>query len=778
MIQEFLCKTCNAVLDVGTSSGGTIKCPYCKNVYAIPKTDTSSEAVELLRIGEHELDNGEFDRAYSAFEKAAKSEPSEPNAYFGMALSTFKIRYIKDEVNNVRQPVCYEIADKAFSSDKNYLAALKLSTREQRSVFERDARDIDYIRNEFARLKDMGLDYDCFICTKVSDENGGYTTDSMHAMRIYNHLKSRGYAPFYSEEEIRGREGVAYEALILYALYMSECMLVICGNESYLQTPWVKNEYMRFISMIGDTDNKECDSITIVFDGKPVEKLPSKSAKIQGIDLKKPDAYTRIEDFVERHTPAAKKRREEIAAAREREAAELRKTIEEQRKAQAELEKRLKSITMPTSAAAGAAVSVDKLLTRARQELEDGNTDGAWSYFNRVLDSEPENAEAWFGMFVADMGARSEDAIIDKAKLPQAQNIFMNRYLKNAEKYATGETKRRIDDFKTRLSEKIARLKQAEREEKDRLAQREEEKRRAEVALARAEAADRAEKQRLAAEAKRAEIERSKAEDAAAKAANAKTYKKTLPISIAAIAVSAAFMLTLILSFAGVDPFFEFWTVWSLQVFGSRGGLALPVVLAALCLVGALFCAIKFDNNPLCEGKRGFVLSAICVALVACAAAASVSTGFVANSMAESASGRVYVADDYIIGFKEYDDGMYAKSFCSNKSDVDVVIPSEIGGKTVVGISGRSEESKSGALSFMKSLTVPDTVKYIGAYAFYRVSSLQNVYLPDNGSWKAITGNYGGVYTGYNVVGDSEYVARMLRLTRTKGLADLNWRKL
>ncbi len=53
MIQEFLCKTCNAVLDVGTVVGGTIKCPYCKNVYAIPKNETSAEAVEFLRIGEH-----------------------------------------------------------------------------------------------------------------------------------------------------------------------------------------------------------------------------------------------------------------------------------------------------------------------------------------------------------------------------------------------------------------------------------------------------------------------------------------------------------------------------------------------------------------------------------------------------------------------------------------------------------------------------------------------------------------------------------------------------
>ncbi len=777
MILEFLCKTCNASLDVSTVVGGTIKCPYCKNVYAVPKNETSAEVVELLRIGEHELDNGEFDRAYSAYEKAAKADPGEPGGYFGMALATFKIRYIKDEVNNIRQPICYEIVDKSFSSDKNYLTALKLATREQRSVFERDARDIDYIRTEFLRLKDTGLDYDCFICTKVSDVSGGYTTDSMHAMRIYNHLKSRGYAPFYSEEEIRGREGVAYEALILYALYMSECMLVICSDESYLRTPWVKNEYMRFIAMINDTDNKDCDSITIVFEGKPIEKLPSENAKIQGIDLKKPDAYTRIEDFVERHTPEAKKRRAELAAAREREAEEIRKTIEEQKRAQLELEKRLKSITQPVTSA-GAVVNVENLLIRARQELEDENMNGARSYFNKALDIEPENAEAWFGLFTAAWNRKNTDELLAAFKLSDKKDILSDRFLKNAERYATGETKRRVDDFKSRLNEKIARLEEAERKEKARLAQLEEEQKRNEERKRQREAEIRAEKIRNAEIAARAEAAERSRQEAVAKARETQTFKKTLTVSIVAMSLSVILLLTLVLSFAGVDPFYEFWTVWSLQVFGSRGGLALPTVLGAACFAATFFCAFKYDNNPLGKGKRGFVLSVVCVALIVCASAVSVSTGFVTGGMAKNGSGRVYVADDFIIGFKEYEDGMYVKSFGSNKDAVDIVIPSEIGGRTVVGILGKSEDADPYGMSFMRSVTIPDTVSYIGAYAFYG-SALKNAYLPSNGSWTAVTSYFMGKYSGYSIpTGDSEYVATLLRRVRTKGYADIVWRKL
>ena len=98
------------------------------------------------------------------------------------------------------------------------------------------------------------------MCVKVSDEQGGNTKDSYEALKLYNHLKKRGYKPFYSEEEIRGRTGTQYEATILYALYTSECMLIVCSKEEYLLTPWVKNEYSRFMELIHD-ERKDVDAM-------------------------------------------------------------------------------------------------------------------------------------------------------------------------------------------------------------------------------------------------------------------------------------------------------------------------------------------------------------------------------------------------------------------------------------------------------------------------------------------------------------------------------------
>lgn len=298
------CKNCGGTLDLTKARNGVVECAYCGSKLTVPKTIASSDALDSLRQGEHDLDTCKFDDAYTAFAKAAEYDKSEPEAYFGMALAEFKVQYLKDEVADPPrlQPICHEISDKKFKENKNYKKALDLATAEQRTEYIKKAGEIDDIRVEFNHLKKEGLDYDCFICVKVSGENGGTTQDSHEALRLYNYLKSQGYAPFYSEEEIKGRTGSAYEALILYALYTSECMLIVCFDENYLHTKWVKNEYMRFSKMMA-SEEKERNAISFVYKGTPIERLPGQEKRLQGIDLSKPDAYSRIEKYVSSFAP-------------------------------------------------------------------------------------------------------------------------------------------------------------------------------------------------------------------------------------------------------------------------------------------------------------------------------------------------------------------------------------------------------------------------------------------------------------------------------------------
>ncbi len=337
-LHALVCKCCGAPLDADSEVGRVVRCKYCGTSLVLSREE---RARVFLDQGEHDLDTCRFDEAYAAYLKAAELDAEEPEAYFGMALATFKVQYLKDEAAEppCLRPVCHEVAEKYIFSDKNYLRALELATEEQKEVYKERAREIERIRREFRALRRSGPAYDCFLCAKISDGAGGTTQDSHEALKIYNHLVKCGYRPFYSEECAASRTGTDYEALILYALHSSPCMLIVCSDEAYLQTKWVKNEYTRFLKMISD-EEKERNALAFVYSGTPVERLPGREGRLQGIDLKKPDAYTRILSFVAQNTPAARRRREEEARAMEAELRDLREKVQQIEAERAAAEKR------------------------------------------------------------------------------------------------------------------------------------------------------------------------------------------------------------------------------------------------------------------------------------------------------------------------------------------------------------------------------------------------------------------------------------------------------
>lgn len=460
-MEEFACKCCTAPYDPRDAVDGFLKCKYCGCLMTFPRKEADPEALSYIRQGNHDLDTCEFDKAFVAFQKAAELDPNEPEAFFGMALASFKVQYLRDETTDPPhlQPICHDIteSDKVFTADKNYQRAVRLGTAEQKKAYRQKASEIDAISDEFRALKEKGTDYDVFICVKVTEEDGKtHTRDLEYATDIYLHLMRRGYKPFFSEQEMKTRSGSDYEALILYALYTAECMLIVCSNEDYLRTKWVKNEYTRFMSMIAD-EQKERDSISFAFSGQPIEKLPGKSGKIQGINLAKPDAYANIETFVENHTEEhrlrVKQAREEEERRHREEEEERNRVYQEQSSRIANLEKMLQE--RQSMATESKTSSAGPMLTRAQQELETKDFSKADEYFTKALDIEPTNGDAWWGIFLTSMRATSEDELLKNLNKNTLSLIDSNKGLANARKYASIALSTRLNQFDMRIKDRL-----------------------------------------------------------------------------------------------------------------------------------------------------------------------------------------------------------------------------------------------------------------------------------------------------------------------------------
>ncbi len=461
MAEMFKCKTCDMPLEAlaAKSKNGLVECPACSNVWTIPRKETSPAALSFLRMGEHDLDTGKFDDALEAYKKAAQLDPKEPEAHFGCALSLFRIQYLKVEPERKGdkpslQPICHQVTRTKFTENKNYLRALELATSKQKEEYARRGKEIDYILSEFSRLEKSGVDYDCFLCVKVSGDNGK-TEDSKDADYIYDLLKRKGYKPFYSERVFRNTTGGDYEASILYALVKSECMLVICRDEEFLHTPWVKNEYTRFLKLVND-EEKESDSIALVFYEAPIERLPGRNGRLQGIDFSRRDADEKLLNFVEVHTPAARAKRE--AEAKRQKEADAQRAIKEreldetQRRLIAALEERdrkdrereeenerLRADMERTyqEAARGIHATVGSQLTRAWQEIDARDFKMAANYFNTVLNAQPENEEAWRGLFLTELQVPDEKVLMRTMTLDGAKKVLQSKNLKNYLRYKT-----------------------------------------------------------------------------------------------------------------------------------------------------------------------------------------------------------------------------------------------------------------------------------------------------------------------------------------------------
>lgn len=397
-LENMKCRNCGGELDYSKAVNGVLTCEFCGSKFTVPKSGANEEIRHFLLTGEHELDVGHFDEAATAYAKAAELDPNEPEAFFGLALAAAQVMHLKDEVNNRLQPICYSVSDRSFMQDTNFKRALSLATPEQKKEYQDKGKEIDVIREKFKEFRVQGLSYDTFICVKVTEDGSSrHTEDSFIASKLYKELKNAGYSPFYSEEECHDRQGEDYEAMILYALYSATSMLLVCSDESYLQTKWVKNEYSRFIKMQRD-EEKAHGSLTVVFKGRVVERIPGLNGKVQGIDFNNFKALNLVLDFVQKFkrvdVPTIK--RKEYGQAQVNKIMATRQGVEKRK--------------LATVAGGEVSVSDQAKLSMVMQYLQRKEFVYARELVETVIADNPANGEAYMLRFLADMSCPNEVA--------------------------------------------------------------------------------------------------------------------------------------------------------------------------------------------------------------------------------------------------------------------------------------------------------------------------------------------------------------------------------
>lgn len=364
----FKCKMCGGELHINPGESVAV-CEYCGTTQTLPKLD-DDRRINLYDRANHFRRNNDFDKAAGIYEQILNEDKTDAEAYWSLVLCRYGIEYVEDPATHKRVPTVNRAQYTSIFDDEDYKAAIQYADAAQRVVYEAEAKAINEIQKGILEISQKEEPFDVFICYKETDANGRRTPDSVLATDLYHQLTQEGFKVFFSRITLEDKLGTAYEPYIFAALNSAKVMVVLGTKPEYFNAVWVKNEWSRYLALIRGGAKKVL--IPAYRDMDPYD-LPEEFSHLQAQDMSKlgfmQDLIRGIKKLTEVDKPAA------------------RETV----------------VVQETTA------NTAPLLKRAFIFLEDGDWDSADEYCEKVLDLDPECAQAYLGKLMADLRVRKVD---------------------------------------------------------------------------------------------------------------------------------------------------------------------------------------------------------------------------------------------------------------------------------------------------------------------------------------------------------------------------------
>lgn len=363
--------------------GGTIEfepgatvgvCDSCGTRQTLPRLDDDKKT-NLYDRANHFRRNNDFDKAMAIYEQILNEDNTDAEAYWSLVLCRYGIEYVEDPQSHKRIPTVNRAQFTSVFADEDYKSALQYADSYQRSIYEEEARAIDDIQKGILAISQREEPFDIFICYKETDANGRRTQDSVLATDLYHQLTQEGFKVFFSRITLEDKLGIAYEPYIFAALNSAKVMVALGTKPEYFNAVWVKNEWSRYLALVKKSGGKKV-LIPAYRDMDPYD-LPEEFSHLQAQDMSK---LGFMQDLIR----GIKK----ITAATDTPTATIKETI-----------------------VSDSTVHIAPLLKRAFMFLEDGNWEEADTYCEKVLDQDPENAQAYLGKLMAELRVRRQEEL-------------------------------------------------------------------------------------------------------------------------------------------------------------------------------------------------------------------------------------------------------------------------------------------------------------------------------------------------------------------------------
>ena len=363
------CKMCGG--DLRIEEGTTVaECEYCGTKQTVPNADNEKK-IKLFERANRLRAACEFDKAAGVYESIVADFDTEAEAYWGLILCKFGIEYVDDPATGDKVPTCHRSSFDSVLEDPNFELVMENSDAVSRKVYRDEAKAIEELRRSIIEVSSKEEPYDVFISYKELDASGERTIDSVIAQDIYKELTNEGYRVFFSRISLESKLGVEYEPYIFAALNSARVMIVVGTDYDNFNAVWVKNEWSRYLALIASGQKK---TLIPCFKNIDAYDMPREFNKLAAQDMGKVGA---MQDLLRG------------------------------------VEKLLGKNEGNAAAHSDSKSAAEPLLTRAFMFLEDGNWKEADKYCEKVLDQDPENAQAYLGKLMAECCVRRKEELKD-----------------------------------------------------------------------------------------------------------------------------------------------------------------------------------------------------------------------------------------------------------------------------------------------------------------------------------------------------------------------------
>ena len=406
-MHEYRCKNCGGQVTIENTSR-FVECGFCGSTFELDPN--RAQFANLYSAADDAWNCKDFDQALQYYLQITEMDNFQSEAHWGAALCRYGIAYEIDPVSGEKKPTCNRTNRESIFDDKNYIAAMKHASPENKQKYLSRATEIERISVAFLKIVETEPGYDVFLSYKRTDERGLKTIEAEYAMKLYLFLKSKGIRVFFAEETLKQTAGAMYEPYIFAALQSSKVMVLLGSSKENVESTWVKNEWQRFLKLMEADPGK---ALLPAYLGDPYAVFPQRLLPLQAFNAGSPA-------FVEEVLETVNKKITNLP--------------------------KIEKVSEPV----GQQATVESLLERAFLLVSDGAFEKAAQQLEKVLDIDPRCGSGYL------CGLLIEFRVTAEEQLPHlSQRIDLSPNYKKIMMFAPDPLKNRVTQYANTIMERL-----------------------------------------------------------------------------------------------------------------------------------------------------------------------------------------------------------------------------------------------------------------------------------------------------------------------------------